>query len=142
MIRFELSLHVARPLDEVFAYWSDPHNLPRWQSGIQGIEVDGEVGAGCRWTVQRKALGKTASMRGGYTAFEPNARLCERTKAGPVLTTIDSRFAASGSGTTVTTSVEVELGGALGRLGEKVAKVPIRKQAEGDQARLKKLLEA
>ncbi len=141
MIRFDLSLHIARPLEDVFAFWADPNNLPKWQSGIVSIAVDGDVGRGCRWTLERKALGKTAKMRGGYTAYEDNTRLCERTKAGPVVTTVDSTFHADGGGTRIDTKVEVELGGTLGRLGEKVAKGPIRKQAEGDQKRLKQLLE-
>jgi hypothetical protein len=43
-----LSVFVARPVDEVYAFAADPANLPRWAAGLSsGIEqVDG------RWVTQ------------------------------------------------------------------------------------------
>ncbi len=39
-----ISVHVARPADEVYAFAADPRNLPRWAAGLAGAtveEVDG-----------------------------------------------------------------------------------------------------
>jgi hypothetical protein len=39
-----VSVSIARPLDEVYAFVSNPENLPRWATGLAGTirNVDGE----------------------------------------------------------------------------------------------------
>ncbi|MET0789035.1 MAG: SRPBCC family protein [Cellulomonas sp.] len=43
-----LSVHIDRPVDEVYAFASDPANLPRWAPGLGSsvVQVDG------RWFVE------------------------------------------------------------------------------------------
>ena len=35
MVRFELSLDIARPAHEVWAYLTDPEHVPEWQSSAE-----------------------------------------------------------------------------------------------------------
>lgn len=142
MIEFELELRVKKPLDEVFAWWSDPRNVPAWQGSAESVSVTGEPGVGCSWAVVRRTLGTRQTMTARYTEFEAGRRTVEEGTAGPAKSRAETTFAADGAATTVRTRVSVELGGALGRLGARVARGSIIKQAKEDQQRIKKLLEA
>jgi len=143
MIVFDLVLDIARPRAEVFAWWSDPHNLPQWQSGVVRVDWDGgAVSKGSRFTVVRKALGMEQEMRVTLTEFEDGVRVVEKGRGGPAKNTITTSFADAGSGTRMTTRVEVDLGGVLGRFGDKLAAGKVKKQAAGDQQRLKQVLES
>ena len=141
MIEFELTLRVDRPLDEVFGIWADPGRIPTWQGSAESVQVQGEPGPGCSWSVVRRTLGTRQTMTARYTAFEPGRRLVEEGIAGPAKSRAETLFEASGAGTSVRTRVSVELGGALGRLGARVTKGSIIKQAREDQQRLKALIE-
>ena len=37
MIAFETDVRIDRPIEEVFAYVSDPLNFPRWNSAVQTV---------------------------------------------------------------------------------------------------------
>ena len=37
MIAFETDVHINRPIQEVFAYVSDPLAFPRWNSAVQAV---------------------------------------------------------------------------------------------------------
>jgi uncharacterized protein YndB with AHSA1/START domain len=37
VIAFETDVHIDRPIEEVFAYVSDPLTFPRWNSAIQAV---------------------------------------------------------------------------------------------------------
>ncbi|MFF7331680.1 SRPBCC family protein [Streptomyces sp. NPDC090306] len=49
-----LSVHVARTVDEVYTYASDPENLPKWARGLGGTieRVDGQ------WIADSSPLGR------------------------------------------------------------------------------------
>ncbi len=143
MIVFDLVLDIARPRADVFAWWSDPRNLPRWQSGVVRVDWDGDaVSKGARYTVVRKALGMEQEMRVTLTEFEDGVRVVEKARGGPAKNTVTTTFSDAGGGTRMTTRVEVDLGGVLGRFGDKLAAGKVKKQAAGDQQRLKQVLES
>jgi len=143
MIVFELSLDIARPLADVFAWWADPNNIPKWQSGVTQVDYDGgTLGKGSRYTVHRKALGMTQEMRTTLVEFEENVRVVERARGGPATNTVTTTFREDGPGRTqIATQVQVDLGGVLGRFGDKLAGGKVKSQAAGDQQRLKQALE-
>ncbi|MFT4975199.1 MAG: hypothetical protein ACI8S6_001086 [Myxococcota bacterium] len=146
MISFSSSLTIKKPLAEVFAFWSDPDNIPRWQGGVVSYRRDSApaqpLGVGTRYTVVRKALGMQQETHGEYTAFEPLARIVEKVAAGPASYTVETRFTDLNNQTRVDVSTDLELGGMMGRLGEKLAARPVKKQATEDHARICKMLEA
>jgi uncharacterized protein YndB with AHSA1/START domain len=51
VIRFETSVRIERPINEVFDYLSDPQSFPRWNSAVRTVrkmsagEGEGEVGS-------------------------------------------------------------------------------------------------
>jgi uncharacterized protein YndB with AHSA1/START domain len=145
MIAFQSSQTIQRPLSAVFAYWADPDNIPRWQGGVVSYRRDGDasqpVGVGTRYVIVRKALGMQQETQGEYTAFEAERRIVEKVAAGPASYTIETRFTALGGQTRVDVDTRLELGGLMGRLGEKVAARPVKKQAAVDHARIKQILE-
>ena len=113
MIAFQSSQTIRRPLSEVFAYWSDPDNIPRWQGGVVSYRRDGDasqpVGVGTRYVVVRKALGMQQETQGEYTAFEAEHRIVEKVAAGPASYTIETRFTSLGGQTRV--DVDTRLAG-------------------------------
>ena len=144
MIHFKLSQTINRPLDEVFAYWSDPDNVPAWQGGVVSYRrtSSGPLGIGTTYSITRKALGMRQETSGEYTAYEHNRRVCERIEAGPAKDTIQTEFTAQDTATRVDIETQIDLRGLLGRLGEKAGSRPIRKEAEQDHAKIKAILEA
>lgn len=143
MIVFDLSLEIARPRDEVFAWWADPRNLMKWQTGIDRVDFDGEAAKGARFTVVRKALGMTQEMRTTFVEFVPGERVVEKARGGPATNTVTTTFEDVGPGRTrMSSHVEIDLGGVLGRLGAKLAAGKLEKQARDNQERLKELLES
>lgn len=143
MIAFELSLDIDRPLADVFAWWADPNNIPIWQSGVTCVDYDGGApGRGSRYTVHRKALGMTQQMRTTLVEFEENVRVVENSRGGPATNTVTTTFEELSPGRTqMATTVQVDLGGVLGRFGDKLAGGKVKSQAAGDQQRLKQALE-
>ncbi|MCO4771591.1 MAG: SRPBCC family protein [Deltaproteobacteria bacterium] len=143
MIIFDLSLEIAAPRADVFAWWSDPHNIPKWQSGVVRVDFEGEAGKGARYTVVRKALGMTQEMRTTIIDFVDGERLVEKARGGPATNSITTTFTDAGGGRTrMDSHVEIDLGGVLGRLGDKLAAGKLKSQAKSDQQRLKKVLES
>lgn len=143
MISFKASQTINRPIAEVFAYWSNPDNIPSWQSGVVTYKRTSAdpIGVGTTYAITRKALGLKQETSGEYTTYEANRSFSEKIVAGPAKYTIETTFTAQGSATRVDISTNIDLGRLLGRLGEKAAGRPIRKQAEQDHARIKGILE-
>ena len=111
MIHFKLSQTINRPLDEVFAYWSDPDNVPAWQGGVVSYRrtSSGPLGIGTTYSITRKALGMRQETSGEYTAYEHNRRVCERIEAGPAKYTIQTEFTAQGTATRVDIETQIDL---------------------------------
>ena len=57
MTRFETSIRIGRPIEEVFAYVSDPLNFNRWNSAVLAV-----------WKVRGRAneVGSTYAMERRY----------------------------------------------------------------------------
>ena len=56
MITFETSTRIDRPIEEVFAYVSDPRNFPRWNSAVQAVRKTsaGENGVAATYLMERE----------------------------------------------------------------------------------------
>ena len=46
MIAFVTDVHIDRSIDDVFAYVSDLHNFPRWNSAVQVVHETSAAGHG------------------------------------------------------------------------------------------------
>ena len=132
---------IARPLDEVFAFFADPENDPRWRPGLVKITHLSGDGVGARYAQQLKGPGGAPiKAETEVTALDPPTRIEFATVKGFVQPRGRFTFAEAADGTTVRFELDAELGGVKGLLlGSSVQKTMVSEV--GNLARAKDLLE-
>jgi len=77
MQRAEATASIPTSAAELFAFVSDPANLPAWQTGILSAELTsgGPVGRGSTARIERQLLGQRITADLTMTAYEPDRRL-------------------------------------------------------------------
>jgi uncharacterized membrane protein len=143
-IREEHSVVIDRPVEEVFAFATDPNNDPLWQSTSLETEQTSEgpldVGATLRNT--SKFLGRRIESTFEVTENEPPHRQCMRVTSGPIPGSGCYLFESADGGSTRFTQIfEAEVGGFF-RLAEPLVGRALRRQMQADMATLKDLLES
>jgi uncharacterized protein YndB with AHSA1/START domain len=142
-VRFEFAVEIARPVEDVFAYVTDVHNLPRWQratSEAAWVENGGpRQGARIRQTTA--FLGRTAELELEVTAYEPERRFDLRTLKGPVSFTVQHSFEPVDGGTRIQFVGEGRVA-RLFRLAEGAVAKQAERESRADFERLKSILEA
>jgi uncharacterized membrane protein len=143
MITLETSIEIHRPVEDVFAFVSDFRHGPQWQEAIKEVHVtpDGPPIVGTKATQVVSFLGVKLEPTGEITALEPNWSFSMKGTSGPAELVATWQFEATGEGTRVNTSFQVEPGGLFKVAGPLFAS-QFKKQQEGDLQRLKALLEA
>jgi uncharacterized membrane protein len=143
MFKFEKSIMINRPQQEVFDFVTDLSNDSKWQSSIVSVErtSDGPIGAGSTWSYKLKFLGREMEAEIELTSYDsPNlARI--KSIDGPVPFEMSYKFESNGNGTQMTFSGQTELGGFF-KMAEGLVGKQFEKQMDADGAALKKLLEA
>lgn len=111
MIRFETSVRIERPVDEVFAYVSDPENFPRWNSAVQTVRKtsSGEDPVGSTYAMTRQLPSGQAENDLEITAYERPREFAIRTLSGPTPFAYQYAFSPSEEGTLLELDAEVEL---------------------------------
>lgn len=114
-IRVRESVTILRPIDEVYAFWRDFENLPRFMRHLESVE---NIGPGrSRWTARAPA-GTVAVWEAVVVSDEPNALIAWRSEEGsPVSTSGMVRFnpAPGDLGTEVHVTMEYDPpGGVIG----------------------------
>ena len=138
-MRYEQTIEIARPPEDVFAFLADLDNLPLWQPSVASVE--GELEEGGSFTEVREFLGKRVRSRLEVVAFDPPHELTLRVVEGPVPLTVRHVLDAAADGTSLTLSGVGEPGG-LFRLAAPLAERAAKRQAGEDLRRLKRLLES
>ncbi len=141
-MRLERAIVIGRPAEEVFAFVSDPTNLPAWQSTALAVHVDGgPVEVGSRFGDVRHLGPRRFETTVEVTALDPGRRFDVRVTGAPVPIDIHHVFEARDGATRLRVTIEGRPRGAL-----RLAAVAMTRAAEhmidGDLARLKTLLEA
>jgi carbon monoxide dehydrogenase subunit G len=140
-MRLEHSVFIQRSTQDVFAFVSDPANLPRWQSGVAEVSLESEAaGVGSRHVEVRRFMGTRIEQTLEVTAYDPGRELALRVVEGPLLLEVHHTFTAEGDGTRIDVVGEGEVG-ALFRMAEFLVVRAVKRQSSGDFARLKELLE-
>jgi uncharacterized membrane protein len=137
------SVTVDRPRDELYAFWRDFSALPRFMSGLHGVEVLDERRA--RWTVgqdeESRAVWETQIMED-----VPGSLLEWRTVSGNAVIhegRVEFRDAVGGRGTVVTATLAYhQAGGALGELWGRLFHHDPRLQTRRELRRFKQLMES
>ncbi len=143
-IREEHSVVIDRPVEEVFAFATDPNNDPLWQSTSLETEQTSEgpldVGATLRNT--SKFLGRRIESTLEVTENEPPRKQCVRVTSGPIPGSGCYLFESADDGSTrFTQTFEAEVDGFF-RLAEPLVGRALRRQMQADMETLKDLLES
>jgi uncharacterized protein YndB with AHSA1/START domain len=140
-VRLERDIVIERPVDEVFAYVSEPANLPSWQPAVVEIRrPEGPLAVGSSFGETRTFVGKRFETTVEVVELEPERTFAIRVVGGPVPIRVRHVFGPADGGTRVTIAGEVELHGALRVAGRLMAKAA-EHDAGASLVRLKALLE-
>ena len=143
MVRFELSVEIAKPLDEVWEYLIDPENVPEWQaSALSSHQIsDGKMRVGTHLQDERRVLGRRARSEVEVTEFEPQRLFTLHGISGPVRFTVRHRLEERDGHTRVQVEAEADPSG-IGRLMRPVVEHAASHEIRKDFERLKEKLEA
>ncbi|MER7555653.1 SRPBCC family protein [Nocardioides sp. NPDC126508] len=106
------SVSIDRPIDEVFAFFTDPSNEFQWRSQVKDITAEGPAAVGRRvHQVVKGPAGLSIPAHIEVTGYEPTTRYAFRGIAGPVRPVGEFVFSPDGERTMVSFSLSAELAG-------------------------------
>lgn len=141
MARFEHTVEIERPVEEVFAFLTEPANLPRWQESLLRVRPHrrGPLRRGVEVTEMRRFLGRVMETTWTCTEHRPSTRSVIESDEGPVPFRGIFELERHGGRTRFTWTVETN--GAAVRLAGPLAARMTRQELVANALRLKHLLE-
>jgi len=102
-MRIDMERRIDRPVEEVFAAFTDLRSAPERVGGIERIEVltGGETGEGTRFRETRKMFGKEATEELTFTEFDPGRSYTLSAESCGTEFSTRFRFSAEDGGTRV-----------------------------------------
>jgi uncharacterized protein YndB with AHSA1/START domain len=142
MIAFETSMRINRPIEDVFAYISDPRKFPRWNSAVQTVRKTsaGDSGVASTYLMERALPTGRAVNELKVVAREWPREFTIRTTAGPTPFLYRYVFSADNDETVVHLNAEVDLAGPAVLLPQ-LARRAVKKGVDDNFATLKQILE-
>jgi hypothetical protein len=142
MIRFELTVDIARTRPEVFAYLTDPAKLQEWQ-GTAEVEqlTPGPVREGTRFREVHERMGRRIESVTEVTGYDLDRHFAVSIVEGPMPIDGEWDLDLSPVGTRVDFRATGRLSGPLRLLSPLVARA-VRRQMRKDHQRLKQVLES
>jgi uncharacterized membrane protein len=142
MIKIETSVHINRPIEEVFAFIADIEKLPLWAGPVTEAKQtsEGPIGVGTTQTQSAQFLGRQLDTTQEVTAYELNKKISTKSTSGALPLKVDYTFEPSGDGTKVTFEGNLEAGGFF-KLAEPIAGRMLQRQTAADAETLKEILE-
>jgi hypothetical protein len=143
MTGFGTSVRIARAIEEVFAYVSDPLNLPHWNSAVRAVwKTRGrESEVGSRYTMERELPRGGVQNELEVFAREHATEFGIRTTSGPTPFTYHYRFSTANGQTLVQLDAGLELDGPAALLGPLAGRA-VKRGVDDNLAELKGILEA
>lgn len=144
MTRIEARVRIERPVDEVFAYVSEPVNLPRWNSAVTAVRLASsgdEEGVGSTYVMQRELPIGRARNELEIVARERPVRFAIRTTSGPTPFAFDFELTPDGDATLIRLRAEAELEGVAELLGP-LARFAFRRGVHDNLSALEAILDA
>ena len=142
MFTRRISVLIARPLDEVFAFVEDARNRPRWDESVTSEELTSPEPIAVGTTVRTKlsSMGREYEYTWEVTEHLPPSRMTIESTSGPFPTTLAYQLGGREGGTAVDFAVTGRPTGMLRLLQSLIAR---NTQANLDRGfeRLKELLE-
>lgn len=118
--RVHEQIEVQAPIQDVFRYWSNFENFPKFMQNVEDIRMTGQDMS--HWKV-KGPLGTSVEFDAKTTEMTPERGIGWNTVNGQVMTSGEARFEETGSGNT---RVEVTMNYADppgGKIGEAVADI-------------------
>jgi hypothetical protein len=139
VIRVTTSITIARPISDVFAYVSEPRNLPAWNSAVEEVRplsLGGPV-VGSVYAMQRQLPSGPTVNRLEIVIRHPPSEFAMRTTSGPTPFLYRYRFVADDTATVIEFGGDVDLPSVGG-----IAAQFVRRGVDHNLATLKRILEA
>ncbi len=141
-MRVEQSVTINRPAEELYRFWSDFANLPRFMNNLVSVECSGQRS---HW-VARGPAGTTVEWDAEIVNERPNDMIAWRSLAGSTVDNAGSvHFTPAPSGRGTIVHVEMKYNPPAGKLGAAVAWLfgeEPNQQVREDLLRFKQLMEA
>jgi uncharacterized membrane protein len=140
-IDIQKAINIAAPIDNVFAFFTNYENFPRFMSHVREVRDTGDGRS--HWVVDGPA-GVPVEWDAVVTKLEPNEVLAWKSVPGSVIRSAGIiRFAQNEDGTT---RVDLKMtynppAGAIGHAASKLLRADPKKQLDDDLARAKTFLE-
>jgi uncharacterized protein YndB with AHSA1/START domain len=143
VIAFETEVGIDRPVEDVFAFVSDPLNFPRWNSAVRAVRKTsaGDNGGASTYSMERKLPTGRAVNELEVVASEPPRTFAIRTTSGPTPFLYRYQLSEENGETLMKLDAEVELPGAASFLPQ-LARRLVKKGVDDNLATLKQILEA
>ena len=145
MAPIEVSIDIARPQAEVFAYVTDPSRFAEWQAGVvSGSMEDGAtIAVGTKCVTTRRIGGADREATAQITRFDPPRAWAVRGIDGPIRAKVD--VAVDPLDATARSRVTIGLDFAGRGIGKVLVPLIVRRQARKEMptnmARLKSRVE-
>jgi uncharacterized membrane protein len=142
MARFEYTINVQRPIEQVFAFLANGENNHRWELEIVESRqlTDGPTRVGTRWLLVRQFLGIKIKGISEVVEYEPNRKLVKKSPDGPMPGTSTILFEPANGGTKLHFTVNFETKGFLKLLDPLLEKMLVP-QGRTNLRKLKEILE-
>jgi uncharacterized protein YndB with AHSA1/START domain len=142
MMRFDTSVQIERPPNEVYDVVADPETYPRWNSAVRAVHAVPGTDGEDQYVIERDLpSGRARNLLEVIEATRPE-EVVIRASHGPTPFTYQFRLEAAGEGaTTLSLRAEVELP-PVSRLFPPVAGTAVKRGVEANFGVLKSLLEA
>ena len=104
MINLKTSVRIPRPIDEVFAYVSDPTRFPVWNSAVRAVRQTGST-----YVMERDLPTGPAVNELEIVTLERPAEFAIRTTSGPTPFRYRYRFSEDETGTRLDFEAEIQM---------------------------------
>jgi uncharacterized protein YndB with AHSA1/START domain len=142
MLKVEISCEIRRPVEEVFAYATDPAKIPEWKTSVleSRAEPVGPMRVGTQIRTVMRLLGRRIESTAEITELVPNRKVVQKTNS-PFPVEVTCLAEPTSAGTKVTATAVAEPGGFF-KMAEPVLVRIVKRQGQAELKTLKELLEA
>jgi uncharacterized protein YndB with AHSA1/START domain len=141
-MKLDTSVHIRRPIEDVFAYLSDPANFSDWNSAVRTVRTTSETTAeaGSTYAMERELPSGRAENELEIATLQRPREFTIRTTSGPTSFRYRYRLTSQSGETIVTLDAEVALEGAIA-FAAPLARRAVKRGVDDNFAELKKILE-
>jgi len=142
MINLDIGTLIDKPVKDVFAFITNPVNMPKWNSAVVSMEqiTPGVVGLGTKFKNIGEMMGRRIEGEMEVIAYDPDSKYGFQMNAGPIQVNVTLTFKTVGTGTKLSLNAQGNPGG-LFKLAEGVMQGRVKSMMEENLARLKSVLE-